>query len=119
LPARKHATGRPLPAGERDEVWTPLAPLTKEQAAKLPAPGDTEISEVRMSARELLLAINEEQTAAELIASKAMERAFTITALSTLIITPYHSTIRSKLDLPAKKNGARRALCGLIVQALQ
>jgi hypothetical protein len=60
LPPRKDANGRPLPGGARDEVWIPLAPLTKAQAEKLTAPKDTEISEVRLSTGELLLAINEE-----------------------------------------------------------
>jgi hypothetical protein len=60
LPPRKDANGRPLPGGARDEVWIPLAPLTKAQAEKLTAPKDTEISEARLSTNELLLAINEE-----------------------------------------------------------
>ena len=64
FPSRRDAGGRPLPAGETDEVWIPLIPLTKEQAEKLTAPYPTEIIEVRgsrpPSAPELLLAINEE-----------------------------------------------------------
>ena len=64
FPSRRDAEGRPLPPGDRDEVWIPLVPLTKEQAAKLTAPYATEITEVRMSrppaTPELLLAINEE-----------------------------------------------------------
>lgn len=49
-------------AGQRDEVWIPLVPLTKEQAARLTAPYDTEISAVRVSrsAAELMFALKEE-----------------------------------------------------------
>ena len=48
--------------GQRDEVWIPLVPLTKEQAAKLTAPYDTEISEVRVSrsTAELMFALKVE-----------------------------------------------------------
>ena len=62
LPSRKDSSGRPLPAGDRDEVWMPLLPLTKEQAVKLTAKSETEITKARLSAdhRQLLLAINEE-----------------------------------------------------------
>jgi len=64
FPSRRDATGKLLPAGARNEVWIPLVPLTKEQAMKLTAPHETEISEVRLSAQplptELLLAIKEE-----------------------------------------------------------
>lgn len=64
LPSRKDPTGQPLPAGARDEVWIPLVPLTKEQAEKLTAGRETEITAVRLPAdplsKELLLAINEE-----------------------------------------------------------
>ena len=65
LPSRRDAGGQPLPAGDRHEVWTPLAPLTKEQAAKITAPSDTEITEVRLLAQpehdaELLFAIKDE-----------------------------------------------------------
>jgi hypothetical protein len=64
FPSRKDASGQPLPPGASDEVWIPLAPLTKEQAAKLTARQDTEITEVRFSSlslpKELLFAINEE-----------------------------------------------------------
>ena len=63
LPSRKDANGKPLPPGASDEVWIPLSPLTKEQAAKLTARSDTEITEVRLSRtfpQELFLAINEE-----------------------------------------------------------
>jgi hypothetical protein len=64
LPSRKDASGKPLPPGTSDEVWIPLAPLTKEQAAELTARQDTEITEVRFPTsslpKEILLAINEE-----------------------------------------------------------
>lgn len=64
FPSRRDAAGRWLPAGDRHEVWIPLVPLTKEQAAKLTAPYATEISEVRVSrppaAAELLFALKEE-----------------------------------------------------------
>jgi hypothetical protein len=62
FPSRRDAGGRPVPAGARNEVWIPLIPLTKEQAAKLTAPYDTEISEVRVSpsAAELMFSIREE-----------------------------------------------------------
>jgi hypothetical protein len=60
FPSRRDPAGQPLPAGTRHEVWIPLIPLTKEQAAKLTAPHETEISEVRMSRAELMLEIKEE-----------------------------------------------------------
>lgn len=62
FPSRRDAAGQPLPAGARNEVWIPLVPLTNEQAAKLTAPYDTEISEVRVtpSPAELMFAIKEE-----------------------------------------------------------
>src|ERR1044072_2178189 len=60
FPARRDASGQPLPPGARNEVWIPLVPLTKQQAAKLTAPYDTEISEVRVSPVELMLAVREE-----------------------------------------------------------
>jgi hypothetical protein len=64
FPARKDESGHPLPPGNSDEVWIPLAPLTKEQAAKLTARDETEITEVRFPSlslpKELLLAVNEE-----------------------------------------------------------
>ena len=64
FPSRRDTAGRPLPAGATNEVWIPLVPLTREQAAKLTAPYATEITEVRVSrppsAAELLFAINEE-----------------------------------------------------------
>ncbi len=52
-----------MPPGDSDEAWIPLGPLTKEQAAKLTARSDTEITGARLSRsfpQELLLAINEE-----------------------------------------------------------
>ena len=56
--------GQRRPAAVRHEAWTPLVPLTKEQAARITAPSPTELAEVRLSAqstpRELLLAIKEE-----------------------------------------------------------
>lgn len=63
FPSRRDASGQPAPPAARHEVWIPLAPLTKEQAAKLTAPYDTEISEVRLSrpsAAELMFEIKEE-----------------------------------------------------------
>lgn len=61
FPSRRDSSGQPVPAGVRHEVWIPLVPLTKEQAAKLTAPYDTEISEVRVSSTaELMFAIKEE-----------------------------------------------------------
>lgn len=61
FPSRRGSSGQPAPAGERHEVWIPLVPLTKEQAAKLTAPYDTEIAEVRVSSTaELMFAIKEE-----------------------------------------------------------
>lgn len=60
VPPRKDAAGQPLPPGDRDEVWIPLIPLTKEQAEKLTARAETEISEARWTRDELLVAINEE-----------------------------------------------------------
>lgn len=64
FPSRKDAGGRALPASARDEVWIPLVPLTKEQAAKLTAPYPTEITEFRLLGKpipsELLFGINEE-----------------------------------------------------------
>jgi len=62
FPSRRDSSGQPAPAGVRHEVWIPLVPLTKAQAAKLTAPYDTEISEARISpsAAELMLSIKEE-----------------------------------------------------------
>ena len=64
LPSRIDNKGQRLPAAVRHEAWTPLVPLTKEQAARITAPSPTEISEVRVTSqstpRELLLAIKEE-----------------------------------------------------------
>lgn len=61
FPSRRDSSGQPVSAGARHEVWITLVPLTKEQAAKLTAPYDTEISEVRMSSTaELMFAIREE-----------------------------------------------------------
>jgi hypothetical protein len=61
FPSRRDSSGQPVPAGIRHEVWIPLVPLTKQQAAKLTAPYDTEISEVRVSSTaELMFAIREE-----------------------------------------------------------
>lgn len=62
FPSRRDPSGQRIPAGERHEVWIPLVPLTKEQAAKLTAPYETEISEVRVSrsAPELMFALKEE-----------------------------------------------------------
>lgn len=64
LPSRFDDKGQRRPAAVRNEAWTPLVPLTKEQAARITAPSPTELFEVRLSAqstpRELLLAIKEE-----------------------------------------------------------
>ena len=62
FPSRRDSSGQPVPAGERHEVWIPLVPLTKAQAAKLTAPYDTEIVEMRVQppAGELMFAIKEE-----------------------------------------------------------
>jgi hypothetical protein len=64
FPSRRDSSGQPVPAGSTNEAWTPLVPLTKEQAAKLTAPSETEITEVRISppnsAAEILFAIREE-----------------------------------------------------------
>ncbi len=64
FPSRRDAAGRPLPAGNRHEVWIPLIPLSKEQAAKLTARGELEISEVRLLPEpfpgQLLFAIKED-----------------------------------------------------------
>jgi len=63
FPSRRDPSGQPVPAGVRREVWIPLVPLTKQQAAKLTAPYDTEIAEVRVSqppAGELMFTIKEE-----------------------------------------------------------
>lgn len=64
LPSRIDDKGERRPAAVRNEAWTPLIPLTKEQAARITAPSTTELFEVRLSApsapRELLLAIKEE-----------------------------------------------------------
>ena len=62
LPARKDSSSQPVPAPSTNEAWTPLAPLTKEQAAKITAPSETEIAEVRWTKEplELLFAIKEE-----------------------------------------------------------
>ncbi len=64
LPSRIDDKGQRIPAAVRHEAWTPLVPLTKEQAARITAPSPTELFEVRVSAQstpgELLLAIKEE-----------------------------------------------------------
>jgi hypothetical protein len=64
LPSRFDDKGERRPAAVRNEAWTPLIPLTKEQAARITAPSPTELFEVRLSAqttpRELLIAIKEE-----------------------------------------------------------
>src|SRR6185369_4763289 len=62
FPSRRDSSGQPVPAGERHEVWIPLVPLTKAQAAKLTAPYETEIAEVRVSqtSGELMFVIIEE-----------------------------------------------------------
>jgi len=63
LPSRMDAAGQRVTPGESDEVWIPLGPLTKEQAAELTARSETEIKEVRLSRdfpQQLFLAVNEE-----------------------------------------------------------
>lgn len=64
LPRRAGDDGKPAPAPTTQEAWTPLAPLTKEQAARITAPSPTRFEEVRRpknGARdELLLAVRVE-----------------------------------------------------------
>lgn len=64
FPSRRDGDGKPLPAGMSHPAWIPLVPLTEEQAAKLTAPMETEISDIRLLGQapqtELLLAITEE-----------------------------------------------------------
>jgi len=64
FPSRRDGDGKPVPAGMSHPVWIPLVPLTKEQAARLTAPSETEISDIRLLGQpphaELLLAITEE-----------------------------------------------------------
>jgi len=64
FPSRRDASGQPVPAGFSHPVWTPLVPLTKEQAAKLTAPSETEIMETRLldqgAGAEVVFAIREE-----------------------------------------------------------
>jgi hypothetical protein len=64
LPSRHDQNGRRIPGHKFHEAWTPLLPLTKEQAAKKAAPMPTELSGVRLSAApnppELLIEVLEE-----------------------------------------------------------
>ena len=64
FPSRRDSSGQLVPAGSSNEAWTPLVPLTKEQAAKLTAPSETDITEVRLlgqaESAEVLFAIREE-----------------------------------------------------------
>ena len=64
LPSRKDDQGRPNPAPQNNEAWTPLVPLTPEQAKKITAPQPLTLLEVRAprqsSSRQLLFAIREE-----------------------------------------------------------
>lgn len=62
LPALKDSSGQPVNAPSIHEAWTPLAPLTKEEAARITAPSEIEIVEVRWTKEplELLFAIKEE-----------------------------------------------------------
>ena len=64
LPSRKDDKGQRIPAPDNDEVWTPLVPLTPEQAKKITAPQPITLLEVRAprqpASRQLLFAIREE-----------------------------------------------------------
>lgn len=64
LPSRKDDKGQRIPAPDNNEVWTPLVPLTPEQAKKITAPQPITLLEVRAprqpSSRQLLFAIREE-----------------------------------------------------------
>ena len=64
LPSRKDDKGQRIPAPDNNEVWTPLVPLTPEQAKKITAPQPNTLLEVRAprqsSSRQLLFAIREE-----------------------------------------------------------
>lgn len=64
LPSRTDDRGQRIPAPVNDEVWTPLIPLSREQAKKITAPQPITLVEVRAprqsSTKQLLLAIREE-----------------------------------------------------------
>lgn len=64
LPSRKDDKGQRIPAPYNNEAWTPLIPLTPEQAKKLTAPQPITLVEVRAprqsSSKQLLFAIREE-----------------------------------------------------------
>ena len=64
LPSRRDDKGERIPAPENNEAWTPLVPLTPEQAKKITAPQPVTLLEVRgpreSSSKQLLFAIKEE-----------------------------------------------------------
>ena len=64
LPSRKDDKSQRIPAPNNNEAWTPLIPLTPEQAKKLTAPQPITLDEVRAprqsSSKQLLFAIREE-----------------------------------------------------------
>ena len=64
LPSRVDDQGKRVPAPDNHEVWTPLVPLTAEQAKKITAPQPVTLLEVRApreaSSTQLLFAIREE-----------------------------------------------------------
>lgn len=64
LPSRKDDKGERIPAPDNNEVWTPLVPLTPEQAKKITAPQPIPLLEVRAprqsASKQLLFAVREE-----------------------------------------------------------
>ena len=64
LPSRKDGNGVRIPAPDNEEVWTPLVPLTPEQAKNITAPQPVTLVEVRApresSSKQLFFAIREE-----------------------------------------------------------
>lgn len=62
LSSRKDDRGQRIPAPVNNEAWTPLVPLTPEQAKKITAPQPVTLLEVRRqtASRRLLFAIREE-----------------------------------------------------------
>ena len=65
LPSRTDDKGKHIPAPENNEAWTPLVPLTPEQAKKITAPQAVTLVEVRQSASSQLLFAIREETANE------------------------------------------------------
>jgi hypothetical protein len=64
LPSRVGADGKRVEAPQQNEAWAPLAPLTKEQIARITAPSPTAYEEVRRAkdsnSKEILISIREE-----------------------------------------------------------